>query len=132
MDAYELNESRFVQCRQYNSSVNGHSVSSPSVPEGKIWTILAAELHPDADETQRVWFTVLDASLSRYIPITIPASQVFDVSELEFYPLLREGMEIKLFPGERLLGYRQAHTKINKLLKDNNNTQIDWMLDTPF
>jgi len=108
-DAYNLGEGRFLQHRNNTSGVNSHLVTIGPVPAGKIWTVLSAVGAPSVDESQEVWFVIYIAGMALY-GITAPVTHTFDVSEANWIPCLREGMEIKLFPGESLGFCRAGHT----------------------
>jgi len=60
-------------------------------------------------ETQDFWFSILTRD-GKYFPVTIPAEASVDTATNRYYPMLREGMELKLFPGESLVGYRDDAT----------------------
>jgi len=60
-------------------------------------------------ETQNYWFSILSRDGIDF-PVTIPAEATVDTAIKRYYPMLREGMELKLFPGESLYGYRDDAT----------------------
>lgn len=107
-EAYSLAESRFIQHINGVSALNAHIALIGPVPAGKIWTILCAIGQCSADDTQDYWFGVYVSSVVNY-SVTHPEEHAFDVSEANWIPMLREGMEIKLFPGEYLSFNRDGH-----------------------
>lgn len=109
MDAYELHEGRFVQELHDQGAPDGLTVGSAvyATPEGKVRTVLAARLFPDAAETRQVWIGKGTRS-GKIFPLSIPYTVALSPSI--FYPLVTEGMEIKLYPGEFLQGHRDAAT----------------------
>lgn len=117
-DGYEIHDGRFLQFYTSTSSINAHMVANLVVPKNTVRTVLAATLRPNVDETQTVWFSILDPNLAIYFPVTLPQQFAFDISENQNFPMLREGMELKLFPGERLNGHRQAHTVGSSMILD--------------
>jgi uncharacterized membrane protein YgcG len=117
-DGYEISDGRFLQYYTSTSSLNSHLVAMTACPKNTVRTILAATLRADVDETTYLWFSILDPNLAIYSPITLPVQFATDVSENLFFPMLREGMEFKLFPGERLNGHRQAHTVGSSMIMD--------------
>jgi len=107
-DAYSLTESRFILHKYAVSVANDHINLIGPVPKGKIWSILSAIGMTSADDTQDYWFGIYVTGVINY-SITRPEQHIFDVSEANWLPLLREGMEIKLFPGEYLSFSRDGH-----------------------
>lgn len=108
MDAYELSEARYIQYILATGAVNAHAVYAPLVPAGKVWTVLSAYGRTSADDTQDYWFAIYKAGVADF-PITDPIEHVFDVSETNWIPLLREGMELKVFAGENLSFHRDGN-----------------------
>lgn len=106
-DAYDIHEGRFIQERTYTSAANDLIVGSGTVPTGKVWTLLSASYYPSVSETQDVFFSVLSRASVDY-PVTFPRNIALSTSIKE--PLLTEGLEMKLFPGELLRGHRGAAT----------------------
>jgi hypothetical protein len=109
MDAYDLHEARLLQYGVATSGANGLAAASGAVPAGKVWTILAAFITVSVAETQAFWFSILKAGLD-YFPITFPVSFAVDPAVNKAIPMLTEGLEIKLYPGEFLYGFRAAAT----------------------
>lgn len=109
-DAYELYDGKFVQTIQAVSAANALTIlTTRAVPDGKIWTILGANYEPSAAETKVVAWGVYTRNAQVY-PITIPQSfQYLPTLGLGF-PCVREGMEIKLLPGDYLFAARDSAT----------------------
>jgi hypothetical protein len=109
-DAYIIGEGRYIQCRNSGLSVAGALLMDlAAVPRNCVWTILSALAYCSVSESQTYWFAVLAEDTNGY-PITIPQTAAINPAVSQWYPMLREGMEIKLFPGERLRIYRAAAT----------------------
>jgi len=107
-DAYGIHEGRFVQELVAASAANATAVGiGVTVPEGKIWTILCAEYHPSVAETKYVHFNLVTRAINTYV-ITEPVSVALTAAR--GWPLLREGMELKLFPGESVQAVRDSAT----------------------
>lgn len=107
-DAYEIFHGRFISKLEASSTLAGLLATSAAVPPNRVWTILSAILVVDADETRDFWFSV--GSFAGYFGVTIPQSFAIVGAANKWYPMLREGMELKLFPGETLCGHRAAAT----------------------
>lgn len=107
MDAYDLHEIRLVQESYNGSAVDGLSVAIGPVPSGKVWTILSANLWPSVAETRTVFFGITGRSGNNFA-VTVPGA--IALSSSIRYPLVSEGMEIKLGPGEYIVGYRDVAT----------------------
>jgi hypothetical protein len=108
-DAYETFDGRFVQYKTSVSGANGHFVTVGPVPPGKVWTVLSAIGYPSVDETQDYWFSVFKSGVAQF-QITHPEEHIFDISEENYMPMLREGMEFKVYPGEYVMFSRDGHT----------------------
>lgn len=111
MDAYPLHEGRFIQVAYANSGANGLSIGLPAVPAGKIWTVLQGLILNDVagGETQYIWFGVGNDGVL-YYPVTRPVQQLINPTTFMYFPLLTEGMELKLWPGDVLVARRAAAT----------------------
>jgi len=107
MDAYELYESRFVQWATISGATESLWVESKPVPEGKIHTLIGAGYRPSDTETENVQFQIHRPG--RVIPITQPVSFAYVAGSDLYLPLLTEGMELKLYPGEFLTANRDGH-----------------------
>jgi len=107
MDAYDLHEARFIQCPLIQSGANATDVFSGPVPAGKVWTVLCANYYPSAAETKTIQIGILSGT-GYFFPTRVPQS--IALSATLFYPLLTEGMELKLYPGEKLGVYRDSAT----------------------
>lgn len=108
-DAYALCDARLIQVRAVWSAANALLCEGETVPNNAIWSILAAWGTCDAAETQDYWFSV-KAAAGQYFPVTWPAEFVVNGAINRTVPFVREGMEIKLYPGEALCVHRDAAT----------------------
>jgi hypothetical protein len=108
-EAYEVHDARLILERVVVSAANALSVYTDLVPVNKVWTVTAAALYPNVAETQVYWFSISGRSSTQF-PITVPISIALAPVLLKYYPCVTEGMEIKLYPGERLWGFRDAAT----------------------
>lgn len=108
-DAYEVYEGRYLAEGISTSAANGLFEQVGPVPANRVWTILKARLAPSVAETQYVWFSVVTRT-SQVVPVTAPIQAALAPAVEQNYPLLREGMELKLFPGEYIRAYRAAAT----------------------
>ncbi len=111
-DAYGNEEGRFIQVKYATSAVDALLVPIGPVPAGKIWTVLEAFLSNSCaagGENQYVWFAVSPDGVL-YYPVTTPEQHVVDASNGQYLPMLREGMELRLWPGEYLAARRGDHT----------------------
>lgn len=107
MDAYELQETRFVQEFLNGSAANGLNISAGPVPKEKTWTVMAASAYPSVAETRTVFFAIVTAGGSIF-PVTTPVS--IALSPTILFPLVSEGMEIRLLPGDSLRFIRDVAT----------------------
>ena len=105
MDAYDLHEARFVQSRNVTSAANADSIILTAVPPGKVWTIIGSLYYPSVNETQYVSWSITSGGVA--FPVTVPVN--INLYPWAF-PLVTEGMELKLYPGEYLLIQRGGHT----------------------
>lgn len=109
MPNYPLSEARLLQQVLATSAADGLSIYVGPVPANTFWTILSAFQSPSVAETQIVWFSVLSRGSIQF-PITRPVSYTAAPAVNQTFPLLTEGLEISLFPGERLYAFRAAAT----------------------
>jgi hypothetical protein len=109
MDAYELHDARYIQYAIRASAVGELALSFGPVPNNVIWTILSAIGSCNVSETQDYWYSVLKAGVS-YFSVTEPHEFIINPAINRGVPLLREGMELKLFPSEFLTLHRDAAT----------------------
>jgi hypothetical protein len=117
-DGYELHDARFPQIAFATSAANGLVQAIGPVPPNKVWTILhafATNSVGAGGETQYYWFGV-SSDLAIYYPITRPVNQLVDNSVAQYFPMLTEGMEIKLFPGQYIAARRAAATAGSTLI----------------
>jgi uncharacterized membrane protein YgcG len=110
MDAYDLHEARLIQNRNSGvSAANALIASIGPVPAHKVWTICAALAYCSVAETKSYWFAIRSQD-GNYYPITHPQDAVIDPVTQKWFPMLTEGMEIKLYPGESLSVLRASNT----------------------
>lgn len=109
-DGYELQEGRYLQYRSATSAANGLAIGIGPVPAGKIWTILAGYATCTVAETQIYWWALLDPSATYYYPVVRPVSFAVAPAVGQHFPLLTEGMELKVFAGEYIYAMRAAAT----------------------
>lgn len=108
-EAYELYDCKFVQWTSSTSAANALTVlCTTPVPAGKLWTIIGGVYYPSAAETRTVVFGIYNPS---YVyPITKAESWAYvGNTNLGLSPV-REGMEIKLYPGDYLFVARDVAT----------------------
>lgn len=106
-EAYDLHEARLLQTRNISSAAGALSVAAGPVPAGKVWTIRAGSYNPSVTETKVVWWFIYNA-LSMSFPISVPVSIALGTTI--GFPLLTDGMEIKLYPGEYIEAGRESAT----------------------
>jgi uncharacterized membrane protein YgcG len=105
-DAFELHDAHFISDRAITSGAGALTITGPTVPAKKVWTILGASYSPSVAETRTVcWFIVTRAAT--YIAISFPTAILLPPGN---WPLLTQGMELKLFPGEALYVNRDVAT----------------------
>lgn len=104
-EAYQVHDGQFVIDAYAQSAVNGLTVLAAVVPAGKVWTVIAASMYPDAPETRTVHFSRVTRS-GQTMAITIPVE--IALSATIQYPLLTQGNELKLYQGERLRADRSV------------------------
>jgi len=109
MDAYEIHDARNVQTLTNWSGADGLVVSIGPVPAGKVWTILAAYLSGSITETRTFWFAIVSRS-GLNMPVTVPVSFLIAPLVALYLPLVTEGMELRLLPGESLSAFRSVAT----------------------
>lgn len=112
-DAFELHEARFVQSTYSSGGLAATTVGTAQVPAGKVWTIRFASYYPDIAETKIIWFYVVARSTILYA-ITRPVS--IALSSTAQFPMLENGMELKLYPGESLGVRRDSATAGSTML----------------
>lgn len=108
MDAYDLHEGRLIQSNVVTSAANATSVQIPAVPAGKIHTILQLTYYPSAAETKTAYFGLAGAGCPDTFALSQP--QQIALSNSLRLPLVREGMELKLWPGQYALALRDSAT----------------------
>jgi len=109
--AYDLHELRFVQVRSTVSAADALFVLTTAgfgvVPTNKIWTVLVAEYYPSAAETRSIVVSKYTASSGS---VAIRGPQSIALSSTLKYPILTEGNQLILLPGEGLRVDRDAFT----------------------
>jgi len=106
-DGYELHDGRYTQVLNSTSAADALNVFLGPVPANKVWTILAARYLPNVSETRTVWWSKWNSLIGAF-PLTIPASRLLNTVIPN--PLVIEGEELKLYPGEYLAAYRDVAT----------------------
>jgi len=109
MDAYELHDARLIQEGTKTSAANALSLQTDPVPAGKVWTILSAAYTPFVAETKTCQWSVIGKSGWQYA-IQIPQSFAAIAALTRTFPLITEGLELKLYPGEVLRIDRDSAT----------------------
>lgn len=112
MDVFEPKDIRFLQERTNSSGAGGLSVNIGPVPAGKFWTVTLARGSNSVGaggENQVIWFSVRRPN-GNYFPVTRPVQQVVDSTVSQFFPMLTEGLELRLNEGEMLFFFRAAAT----------------------
>lgn len=103
---FELHEARYKQQVIAQSAVNGLTATSPAVPANKYWTVLEACLFPSAAETRTVQWAILSGAV--LLPVTIPVA--IALSSTILFPLMTEGMQLTMWPGDQLRATRDVAT----------------------
>jgi hypothetical protein len=105
---FDLHEGRFTQSGLRTSAADALTLALPAVvPANKYWTLLGASYNPSATETRVVvWEKVTRGGA--VIAVTRPFS--IELTTLLKWPLLTEGLELVLFPGEYVQVRRSAAT----------------------
>jgi uncharacterized membrane protein YgcG len=106
-DAFELHEARRVQERFASSAADALSVSGLAVPEGKVHTVRFINYTPSTAETRTVYAAVVGRSTTIF-SILRPASIALSTSIR--FAALEQGNELKLYPGEYIVIYRDVAT----------------------
>jgi hypothetical protein len=107
-DAYEVHDAQFLQKELNTSAADALLIGGTICPPGRCRTIVAAIAKCSVAETQDYWFSRLYQSV--YFAITTPASKTITPAVNRWAPMLLEGMEIKLYPGEYLMAQRAVAT----------------------
>jgi len=109
-DAYDFSDAKFINFIRSVSAADALFIQTGYVPVGKVWTFLGACAVPSVNETRTFWFAVEAPSSGFAIPVTLPQSFAAVTASQLFLPMLREGMELRCYPGERLYVFRDAAT----------------------
>ena len=108
MVAYEIYDGRFIQEEASGSAANATSCDAlTATPANRVRTVIAARYHPSVAETRTVTWCKITRS-TRELPLTVP--NTIALSTTIPLPLVTEGMEIKLWPGEYLRVLRDVAT----------------------
>ena len=106
MFVYRVDELRLPQNRTITSAADALVIDTPTVPRGKIWTILAGRYYPSATETRTVQVQKLWGSIA--YAIRVPQSIALGASVL--LPVVTEGNQAILLPGEAIRVRRDVAT----------------------
>lgn len=107
-EAYDLHEARFIQYAVHTSAADATSILASAVPAGKVRTYIGGGAYPSASETKVYHWAITANSGASLLPVTTPVS--IALTSGRGLPLVTEGMEIKLYPGEQLIVYRDSAT----------------------
>lgn len=110
MDAYELHDGRFIQERAVTTGAAELVAPSAVVPDGKVWTILGAYVTCSANETKKYWFAINATGSGRPIPVTRPVDAAIANATYQYFPLVTEGLELRMYPGQYLCAFRDSAT----------------------
>lgn len=108
MDAYELGEARDVQERSATSAADSVQVLLTAVPQNKIWTVLDITYFPSITETRLVVPYIYSRANVQHV-IDYAASRACNPATVQL-GLIPMGIEVKLYPGERLGVWRDVAT----------------------
>lgn len=108
MEGFQLSECRFLSDIYYVSAADALFVESAQVPNNRVWAVLQSCMFPGVAETRTVWASVMTASGNTY-PLFAPVSALLNNTG-RFFPVLEQGFQLYLFPGDRLRAYRDAAT----------------------
>lgn len=90
------------------SAADALMVNLSPVPDGKFWIVLNSCVFASVSETRTIWASVITKTANAY-PILAPVSATINFSG-RFYPVLEQGFELVMFPGDFLRAYRDAAT----------------------
>jgi uncharacterized membrane protein YgcG len=107
-EAYDLHEGRFLIEESSGSGGDEVFIDQPSLcPDGKVRTIICARYNPNVTETYTVQWHKVTRSTA-VLPLTLPNTIALGADI--YFPLITEGMELKLWPGEKLRVLRSSKT----------------------
>ena len=112
-EAYGLHDGRFVQEKSVQSAAVATQLQLAPVPADKVWTIIQGAYFPDIAETRTVQFLVITKSTWEYA-ISNPAAVALGPNIR--LPVVTEGLELKLFPGDSLRIRRDAATALSTMI----------------
>ena len=112
-EAYGLHDGRFVQEKSAQSAAVATQLQLAPVPADKVWTIIQGAYFPDIAETRTVQFLVVTKS-SWEFAISNPAAVALGPNIR--LPVVTEGLELRLFPGDVLRIRRDAATALSTMI----------------
>lgn len=107
MDAYELGHVRDVQEGSITSAADAVQVLAAAVPLNRIRTILDLTYFPSANETRVVAPYIYSRANVQHV-VDYPASRAY--TGVVMIGLIPMGIELKLYPGERIGVWRDVAT----------------------
>ena len=107
MDAYEIHDGRFLVTETNISAADALVLETTVCPVNRVRTYILGSYTPSATETRTVHFCLMALS-GNIFSITQPVA--IALGALVRLPLLTMGMELKLFPGDKLRIYRDVAT----------------------
>lgn len=108
-DGYALQDGRYIMLVTGSSAVAGLTAQTAAVPAGKVWTVIGCNGICSVAETRTVGYSMITAG-GNIIMLTQPVSFAYLNSAYLGFPLTREGMEVKLWPGDSIVYCRDAAT----------------------
>jgi len=101
-------EALFINQATVVSTIAATVLNFGPVPEKKLWAIQAASYFPDAAETRTVQWCIVNPAGTALYAVSVPLSIALSTSI--FFPLLTEGNEFALLPGQYLQVRRDVAT----------------------
>lgn len=108
MDAYELSHVRDVREGAITSAADAVQVITAAVPAGRIWTILDITYFPSITETRIVAPYIYSRANVQHV-VDYPVSRAINPAAVQC-GLIPMGIELRLYPGERLGVWREVAT----------------------
>jgi len=125
MGRWNLCEVRLLQNRNATSAADAQAVSVGPVPAGKIWVVLEVGYIPSVAETQTIGFHKQNAGNS--FGLLNPLSMALNPA---YATCIEQGMELMMWPGERMIVVRGDHTAGSTMYLAINFVEIDLPLYT--
>ena len=125
MGRWNLCEVRLLQNRNATSAADAEAVSVGPVPAGKIWVVLEVGYIPSVAETQTIGFHKQNAGNS--FGLLNPLSMALNPA---YATCIEQGMELMMWPGERMIVVRGDHTAGSTMYLAINFVEIDLPLYT--